>query len=174
MCSSDLVMVAEVLGYHGILIPVLALPGVLIGGLQMFKEALASLKNLQMGFQVLTSLAVIGAGILGMSEEALIVTILVAFTAHLEGDALLKAREAMQGGLDRLPRTARKINDGALCITPDTPIATPSGGFSLPMASAPTLTMATQAQPETEMVPIDLIRPGDKIEIRSEIGRAHV
>ena len=162
-----LVMVAEVLGYHGILIPVLALPGVLIGGLQMFKEALASLKNLQMGFQVLTSLAVIGAGILGMWEEALIVTILVAFTAHLEGDALHKAREAMQGGLDRLPRTARKINDGALCITPDTPLTTPSGGFALPMAGAPTLTMATQAQPETEMVPIDLIRPGDKIEIRS-------
>lgn len=162
-----LVLVAEVLGYHGILIPVLALPGVLIGGLQMFKEALASLKNLQMGFQVLTSLAVIGAGILGMWEEALIVTILVAFTAHLEGDALHKAREAMQGGLDRLPRTARKINDGALCITPDTPLTTPSGGFALPMASAPTLTMATQAQPETEMVPIDLIRPGDKIEIRS-------
>ena len=161
------VMVAELLGYHGVLIPVLALPGVLIGGLQMFKEALASLKNLQMGFQVLTSLAVIGAGILGMWEEALIVTILVAFTAHLEGDALLKAREAMQGGLDRLPRTARKINDGALCITPDTPIASQNIGIALPMATAPALPMASQAQPETETVPIDLIRPGDKIEIRS-------
>jgi Cd2+/Zn2+-exporting ATPase len=161
------VMVAELLGYHGVLIPVLALPGVLIGGLQMFKEALASLKNLQMGFQVLTSLAVIGAGILGMWEEALIVTILVAFTAHLEGDALLKAREAMQGGLDRLPRTARRINDGALCITPDTPIASQNIGIALQMATAPTLPMASQAQPETETVPIDLIRPGDKIEIRS-------
>ena len=163
-----LVMCAELLGYHGLLIPILALPGVLIGGLQMFKEALASLKNLQMGFQVLTSLAVIGAGILGMWEEALIVTILVAFTAHLEGDALLKAREAMQGGLDRLPRTARKINnDNALCFTPDTAITTASMGFSLPMAGAPVLPMANQATPDTEMVPIDLVRPGDKIEIRS-------
>ena len=163
-----LVMCAELLGYHGLLIPILALPGVLIGGLQMFKEALASLKNLQMGFQVLTSLAVIGAGILGMWEEALIVTILVAFTAHLEGDALLKAREAMQGGLDRLPRTARKINnDNALCFTPDTAITTASVGFSLPMAGAPVLPMANQATPDTEMVPIDLVRPGDKIEIRS-------
>ncbi len=163
-----LVMCAELLGYHGLLIPILALPGVLIGGLQMFKEALASLKNLQMGFQVLTSLAVIGAGILGMWEEALIVTILVAFTAHLEGDALLKAREAMQGGLDRLPRTARKINnDNALCFTPDTTITTASVGFSLPMAGAPVLPMANQATPDTEMVPIDLVRPGDKIEIRS-------
>ena len=162
------VMLAELMGYHGLLIPILALPGVLIGGLQMFKEAVASLRNLQMGFQVLTSLAVLGACILGMWEEALIVTILVAFTAHLEGDALLKAREAMQGGLDRLPRTARKINDNkALCLTPEMTISAAPTGFSLPMAGGPSLTMAAQAAPETEMVPIDLIRPGDKIEIRS-------
>jgi len=162
------VMLAELLGYHGLLIPILALPGVLIGGLQMFKEAVASLRNLQMGFQVLTSLAVLGACILGMWEEALIVTILVAFTAHLEGDALLKAREAMQGGLDRLPRTARKINDNkALCLTPEMTISAAPIGISLPMAGGPSLAMAAQAEPETETVPIDLIRPGDKIEIRS-------
>ena len=160
-----LVMVAELLGYHGILIPVLALPGVLIGGLQMFKEAVASLRNLQMGFQVLTSLAVLGACVLGMWEEALIVTILVAFTAHLEGDALLKARQAMQGGLDRLPRTARRLNNNhAICLTPDTPISL-SVGMSLPMAG--TGLAPVQTQPETEMVPIDLIRVGDRIEIRS-------
>ena len=105
------VMVAEFLGYHGFLIPLLAIPGVAIGGIQMFKEAFGSLKRLQMGFQVLTSLAVIGACILGMWEEALIVTILVAFTIHLESDALIKAREAMQGGLDRLPRTARNCTN---------------------------------------------------------------
>ena len=105
------VMVAEFLGYHGFLIPLVAIPGVAIGGIQMFKEAFGSLKRLQMGFQVLTSLAVIGACILGMWEEALIVTILVAFTIHLESDALIKAREAMQGGLDRLPRTARKLHE---------------------------------------------------------------
>ena len=45
-------MVAEFLGYHGVLIPILAVPGVAIGGIQMFKEAFASLRNLQMGFQV--------------------------------------------------------------------------------------------------------------------------
>ena len=41
-----------------------------------------------------------------MWHEALLVVIFVAFTQHLEGDALIKAREAMQGGLDRLPKTA--------------------------------------------------------------------
>ena len=102
------VMLAELMGYHGILIPLLAIPGVAIGGVQMFKEAFASLKNLQMGFQVLTSLAVIGACILGMWEEALIVTILVAFTIHLEGDALVKARQAMQGGWTGCPERREK------------------------------------------------------------------
>lgn len=162
-----LVILAEMAGFHGPVIGAIALPGVIIGGLQMFKEALASLRNWQMGFQVLTSLAVIGACILGMWEEALIVAILVAFTAHLEGDALIKAREAMQGGLDRLPRTARKITDaGVHSPTQTTPIVA-AVGFSLPMANGPTLPVAQPTKGASEMVPIDLVRVGDKIEIRS-------
>jgi len=161
-----LVMLTELAGMHGRWIGLLALPGVVVGGLQMFKEALASLQNRQMGFQVLTSLAVIGACILEMWEEALIVTVLVAFTAHLEGDALIKAREAMQGGLDRLPRTARKVTaPAAVCVTPDTPIVA-AAGFSLSMPSGPVLAKPDSAS-TTETVPIDLVRPGDQIEIRS-------
>ena len=162
------VMIAEFLGYHGPLIPVLAAPGVAIGGVQMFKEAYGSLRSLQMGFQVLTSLAVIGACILGMWEEALIVTILVAFTVHLEGDALLKAREAMQGGLDRLPRTARKVSKPPeFSVENLGSIIAPSVGISSPMAPslAPTHTPAHHA--EDNVVPVDLVHPGDLIEIRS-------
>ena len=163
-----IVLLAEFIGYHGLLIPLLAIPGVVIGGVQMYKEAFASLRNLQMGFQVLTSLAVIGACILGMWEEALIVTILVAFTIHLEGDALIKARQAMQGGLDRLPRTARKVNQRhAPSLSPGTVITAPDGGFSAPMATGLMVGAHLHAQPETETVPIDLVRPGDRIEIRS-------
>ncbi len=163
-----IVMVAEFLGYHGPLIPVLAAPGVAIGGVQMFKEAYGSLRSLQMGFQVLTSLAVIGACILGMWEEALIVTILVAFTVHLEGDALLKAREAMQGGLDRLPRTARKISKPPeISVENLGSIVAPSVGISFSNAPslAPTHTPAHHA--EDNVVPVDLVHPGDLIEIRS-------
>ena len=161
-----LVMLTELLGVHGPWVGALALPGVVVGGLQMFKEAMASLQNRQMGFQVLTSLAVIGACILEMWEEALIVTVLVAFTAHLEGDALMKAREAMQGGLDRLPRTARKVTaPPAVCVTSDTPIV-PAKGISLTMATGPALSQPA-ATSSTETVPIDLVRPGDRIEIRS-------
>ena len=161
-----IVMVAELLGYHGPLIPVLAAPGVAIGGIQMFKEAYGSLRSFQMGFQVLTSLAVIGACILGMWEEALIVTILVAFTVHLEGDALLKAREAMQGGLDRLPRTARKVNKApAFSLKNVGSIGAAPATFAFPMAAGPTLAPAHEEQ--ENVVPIDLIHPGDHIEIRS-------
>ena len=164
-----LVILAEFMGLNHFIVGAIALPGVFVGGLQMFKEALASLKNRQMGFQVLTSLAVIGAGILGMWEEALIVAILVAFTAHLEGDALLKAREAMQGGLDRLPRTARKLTSDKVCIDPAA--ITPSTAFSLPMANQGlSLAMAApsnQVGQDTEVVPIDMVHPGDRIEIRS-------
>ena len=104
-----LVIIGELIGFSSFFIGLIAVPGLVIGGSQMFKEAFASIRNRQLGFQVLTSLAVIGAAVLGMWEEALVVAILVAFTAHLEGDALVKARKAMQGGLDRLPRTARRV-----------------------------------------------------------------
>ena len=162
-----LVIAAELLGFHGRWVGLIALPGVIVGGYQMFFEALGSIRNRQLGFQVLTSLAVIGACILEMWEEALIVSILVAFTAHMEADALVKARQAMQGGLDRLPRTARKV-------TP--PLAmNPIGGMTF-AALSPTSTgmlPAGLARPtiskavEIETVPVDLIRPGDRIEIRS-------
>jgi Cd2+/Zn2+-exporting ATPase len=158
------VMLAEIAGLSEMMIGAIAIPGLIIGGSQMFKEGLSSLKNRQMGFQVLTSLAVIGAGILGMWEEALIVAILVAFTAHLEGDALKKAREAMQGGLDRLPRTARRVEKSA-------PIKAENISkisISLPMAS--TIMPSNQTLPsckDDDIIPIDLVRKGDVLEIRS-------
>lgn len=170
-----IVLIAELYSLPHTLIAFIAIPGLVLGGLQMFKEAIASIKNRQLGFQVLTSLAVIGAGILGMWEEALIVAILVAFTAHLEGDALIKAREAMQGGLDRLPRTARRLSGDRLLNQQGLNQAIKASSFSLQMA--PTSVSISPAsgplafcQDEAvglEVVPIELIHIGDQIEIRS-------
>ena len=170
-----IVFIAEFYSLSSTLIALIAIPGLVLGGLQMFKEAIASIRNRQLGFQVLTSLAVIGAGILGMWEEALIVAILVAFTAHLEGDALVKAREAMQGGLDRLPRTARRLSGDRLLNQQGINQAMKMSGLSLQMApstielSPGTGPLATcQDEGEgIEVVPIDLIRVGDQVEIRS-------
>ncbi len=128
--------------------------GVVLGGYKMFSQAWASIQNKQLGFQVLTSLAVIGASYLQAWEEALMVLILVSWTEHMEGEALIKARKAMQGGLDRLPRTARRIHKKVI------------GSFSIsstPLSMAP---MATKT-PEVEEVPIGLVMKGDHLEIRS-------
>ncbi|RJU80284.1 MAG: heavy metal translocating P-type ATPase [Candidatus Poseidoniales archaeon] len=164
-----MVIIGEIIGMSNVVLGALALPGLIIGGSQMFKEAAASINNKQLGFQVLTSLAVIGAAILGMWEEALVVAILVAFTAHLEGDALTKAREAMQGGLDRLPRTARRITGNK----PKSISQLANTGFTLQMATTPSPLIGADgcALPDPnslhETVPIELIRIGDSIEIRS-------
>ena len=153
------VLLLELLGAGHVLIGAVSMIGVIAGGVEMVMEAVAGLRQRQIGFQVLTSLAVIGAAILGMWEEALIVVILVAFTQHLEGDALIRAREAMQGGLDRLPRMARRST---------TPHKAPSGGIRLSMATNLTPTVnANTSTGDWEEVPIDLVRVGDRLQIRS-------
>jgi Cd2+/Zn2+-exporting ATPase len=128
--------------------------GVVFGGYTMFSKALASIRNRQLGFQVLTSLAVIGASVLQAWEEALMVIVLVSWTEHMEGEALNKARMAMQGGLDRLPLKARRL---------------PQKNFSsFSIVSGPSLTApALASNQEAEEIPIGLVLKGDHLEIRS-------
>lgn len=152
----------EIFGIEGWIPALIAIPGILASSYQMFKQALASMISLQLGFQVLTSLAVIGACGLMMWEEALIVSILVAVTVHLEGDALMKAREAMQGGLDRLPRVARKVHRHTPSFTP-TNISFES--FSIAPQTNPLKPLHANIEPQK--IPIDLLRKGDFIEVRS-------
>ena len=87
------------------------------------------------------------------------VLILVAWTEHMENEALLNARKAMQGGLDRLPRTARRVPKKIVgeisfsslsVISPQTSIANHSHSVAA-----------------VEEVPIGLIMKGDHVEIRS-------
>ena len=156
-----IVYALHLMGIEGWIAAVIAIPGIIISSYQMFREAIAGVLNRQIGFQVLTSLAVIGACGLMMWEEALIVSILVAFTAHLEGDALAKAREAMQGGLDRLPRVARRLNRPNASKPMSINIGTP-------MVMTQTAPLAAVHSHKTsEQIPIDLLSKGDFIEIRS-------
>ena len=152
----------EIFGIEGWIPALIAIPGILASSYQMFKQALASMISLQLGFQVLTSLAVIGACGLMMWEEALIVSILVAVSVHLEGDALMQAREPMQGGLDRLPRVARKVHRHTPNFTP-TSISFES--FSIAPQTNPLKPLHTNTEPHK--IPIDLLRKGDFIEVRS-------
>ena len=187
-----LIFLGELLGWSPIVIGLIGAYGVMVGGLQMFHEAFASLLSKQMGFQVLTSTAVIGASILGMWEEALMVVILVSMAGHLETSALENARKLMQGGLDRIPRTARKV------LNPSIKLAKPEQfmSFSLQQNSS-VLASSThghhghdhhhdhdhdhhhdhdhdhdhdhhhKASEEHEIISLDLVNIGDILEIRS-------
>ena len=52
-----------------------------------------------------------------MWEEALMVVILVAIAAHLESSALENARDLMKVGLDRIPKTARRVLNPSIKFT---------------------------------------------------------
>ena len=137
----------------------IGLTGVIVGGTKMFMKAWASVKNRRFGFQVLTSLAVIGASYLQAWEEALMVIILVSWTEHMENEALVKARKAMQGGLDRLPRTARRVSKKKFDSFTKSSISISTG----PMSLAP----IAQKKQEIEEIPVGLVMKGDHIQIRS-------
>ena len=129
----------------------LSLIGIAFAGFPMFKAAVASIQNKFLGFQVLTSLAVIGAMLMQHYTEALVVTGLVAFASHLEESALVRARNAMQGGLDRLPRLARLSSSAdASCCDDDSCDSEVEENDS-----------------EEEWIPIEALNLGDIVEIRS-------
>ena len=125
----------------------------------MFLDAWGGLKNKQLGFQLLTSLAVIGAFFGQHWSEALMVSILVAIAAHMEESALLKAREAMQGGLDRLPRRARRVSKpkkitGISVMAPiQNVLSSSQSGF--------------HSVDEEDLISVELLEKGDRVEIRS-------
>ena len=131
--------------------------GVLFAGYQMFQEAIASIQNRVLGFQILTSLAVFGAVYLQEWAEALMVVGLVGFAAHLEERALFRARESMQGGLDRLPRRARLLESK--------PAESEGRTLNVTQSSSRSLTMAHCH--DEELTPVEAIEPGDMVEVRS-------
>lgn len=155
-----LLMILAMPNLNDNLLKLLTLIGIALSGWRMFLDAWGGLKNKEFGFQLLTSLAVIGAFFQGEWSEALIVSILVAIAAHMEESALMKARQAMQGGLDRLPRRARRANSQMQKITSIT-VMTSTPSILTPQS------VAECADEDDEMVSIELLEMGDKIEIRS-------
>ena len=155
-----LVSLLEMSSVVPVIVPsILALGGVVFVGQNIFQEAIASLKNRVVGFQVLISLAIIGAVALGEFIEALLVVALVAFASHLENRALIKARESMQGGLDRLPRMARIAKKQ-------------SSGISSGERRMMVIQIANQEPTPSncsveELIPVEALEIGELVEVRS-------
>ena len=146
----------------------LCLIGVSFAGFPMFKAAIASIQNRVLGFQVLTSLAVIGAMLMQEYPEALIVTGLVAFAAHLEESALVKARNAMQGGLDRLPRLARLSSSTETSCCDDGTCGPTVKPVEVSCCDDDTCDSNFKViKSEDEWLPIESLAIGDVVEIRS-------
>jgi Cd2+/Zn2+-exporting ATPase len=137
----------------------LTLGGVAFAGNQLFKEAIAGLRNRVIGFQVLISLAVLGAIALGELIEALMVVSLVAFASHLENRALIRARQSMQGGLDRLPRRARVVTNEKTTKM--------RGVRSLNLLNPASLDPSSDRDCDNDLIPIEAIEVGEMIEVRS-------
>ena len=136
---------------------ILGLVGIIFAGYSMFLEAYSGLKNRIIGFQVLTSFAVLGAILLNEWIEALMVVTLVAFSSHLENRALIRARESMQGGLDRIPRNARVVvKSGEMKINHK----------SLNISQSNSDLGRIYCQDE-DMIPIEALEIGELVEVRS-------
>ncbi len=154
-----LVVILGAISTPTIIIASLGISGVVVGGFRMFKEAVASIRNRVLGFQILTSMAVIGAAVLQHWPEALMVVFLESVSGHLESSALLRAREAMQGGLDRLPQQARVVSLGQVKA-----VDVSSTTFSVSHSPSSSL---DPSYPEPHKVPIDLVQLGNLVEVRS-------
>ena len=137
----------------------LALAGVAFAGNNLFKEAIASLRNRVIGFQVLTSLAVLGALALGELVESLMVVALVAFASHLENSALVRARRSMQGGLDRLPRNARVVTKDDSTLS--------EVGVSLSIMQTNSSIVTPIIDCGNDLVPVEALEVGEMVEVRS-------
>jgi len=160
MLVLPIVIILNLASAPGLVVGLVGIAGTAAGGYRMFMEAVASIRNSVLGFQVLTSLAVAGAAILGYWPEALMVVLLESLSGHMESSALVRAREAMQGGLDRLPRMARVLPLGE-----GTPIANISS-TTFTTGLTP-MTSLEPSRPEPEEIPIDLVNVGDFVEVRS-------
>ena len=137
----------------------IAIFGVLFAGNQMFQDAIGSIQNRVMGFQILTSLAVLGALFLQEWAEALMVVGLVGFSSHLEERALIRARESMQGGLDRLPRRARLVNQNNTEHRKERTLTI--------MQVSPNPSISDADCQNEDLIPVEALELGDLVEVRS-------
>lgn len=79
---------------------------IIIGGFQLFKEGLSDLFKLDFSMEVLMTIAIIGASIIGEWAEGSIVVILFAISEALERFSMDKARQSIRSLVDIAPKEA--------------------------------------------------------------------
>jgi Zn2+/Cd2+-exporting ATPase len=95
------------------------LAAVAAGGVELFPQALRSLRARRLDIHVLMSLAVIGALLLGQWDEAATVAFLFGLSEALEALSLERARRAVRALLEVAPETAEVVGaDGQVRVVP--------------------------------------------------------
>ncbi len=136
-----------------------AFPATIFCSMQLFKEAFQGVKRKQLNFQTLITMAILGCFLLEAWFEALLISVLISLATNLETSAIRKAREAMQGGLNRLPNEARLIKSVQTNI---------KGPLKIKQLS---IKLTGNEGPKnvgnSDLVPIGLLNIGDRVEVRS-------
>lgn len=83
-----------------------------IGGYPIARAAMASLQARRLDMNVLMSISVIGAGLLGDWSEGALVVVLFSIGTTLQALAFERTRGAIQGLLDQAPEEAIALRDG--------------------------------------------------------------
>lgn len=92
---------------------ILSLAAILLGGIETFKRALASVASLTLNINFLMCLAVVGAFVIGSYPEAAMVIVLFAIAERIESFALDHARNAVRSLMTLAPETALAQREGA-------------------------------------------------------------
>ncbi|HHU55095.1 MAG TPA: cadmium-translocating P-type ATPase [Acholeplasmataceae bacterium] len=121
--NSILVLVSfilyKILGYH-IATIILMLITTALSGYNVFKKAIVSLRYMIIGIDILVTIAVIGAIIIGEYWEAAAVTYLFMLGEYLEARTIEKTRSSIKSLLDLAPKFARVIyNNEEIEINPE-------------------------------------------------------
>ncbi len=85
---------------------------IVIGGYPIARAAIASLQARRLDMNVLMSISVIGAGLLGDWSEGALVVVLFSIGTTLQALAFERTRGAIQGLLDQAPDDATVLRDG--------------------------------------------------------------
>jgi Cd2+/Zn2+-exporting ATPase len=158
---------------HGFpLVSILSYLGAVItGGWYVFPKAISAVRRLRADMNLLMSIAVIGALLIGEWFEAAAVTFLFSFSLVLEFWSVGRARRAIQALMDVTPDTARYICpcDGDIMEKPiaDVPVGVtvlvrPGEKFPLDGVISKGSTSVNQAPITGESMPVNK-EPGDEV-----------
>ena len=149
----------ELIGIEGWIPAAIAIPGIIVSSYQMFREAIKCRKSTTRISGVNES----GRGWAWFDDvgRSTYRRNSCCINCPFGRRALAKAREAMQGGLDRLPRVARRVKEKKSFTVGSIQV----GGISA--GGSPMTPMNGHQHSGPEQIPIDLLSVGDHIEIRS-------